>query len=275
VAGWGTILLDVYRSDDRRGMYEALGELCSPMDNWNFASAGIYAFWRPTGEVLYVGLARDLAQRFSHHNGLVRYLPTACKVRQIDSYFEREEKLGFSAVVQSPLSQPLTYRFLASFGETWKNARPGEAEEAEGEFRELRELEGRLLKGHVITHGLLPCWNEIAGARNASRAVVADDQTLDVMTGRENSLLVARRPIRELAATSSLAWLETWLHTARFNGVVRLSVGDETPIDRMIFEEIEKIAESPLRERDMLRKTNYLNRHPLDSAPPIDLSEGW
>lgn len=45
----------------------AIDDLCSPKDNYGWASAGIYCFW------VYIGLAGDLAERFKQHNGI---LPT-------------------------------------------------------------------------------------------------------------------------------------------------------------------------------------------------------
>jgi hypothetical protein len=86
-------------------------------------------------------------------------------------------------------------------------------------------LEGGLLKAHLLRYGRLPAWNSIGGSRRAAQAASADDDTLDLLTGRLDSLLVARRPLRELSAQPRLAWLENWLHTARFTTVARCLTG--------------------------------------------------
>lgn len=46
-------------------MADAIDDLCCPNDNYGWVSAGIYCFWDYyTHEVLYIGLAGDLAERF-------------------------------------------------------------------------------------------------------------------------------------------------------------------------------------------------------------------
>jgi hypothetical protein len=59
---WGTILIDVYRESDARALHAALEDLCSPFDNWDFSSAGVYCYWRPSDrEPLYIGEQYELA----------------------------------------------------------------------------------------------------------------------------------------------------------------------------------------------------------------------
>ena len=65
----------------------AIDDLCSPNDNYGWASAGIYCFWDYYAEaILYIGLASDLAVRFKQHNGIIP-LESGSKQKQIEEYF--------------------------------------------------------------------------------------------------------------------------------------------------------------------------------------------
>lgn len=108
---FGTIIMDSYKSDEVELMSQYIDDLCSPMDLYGWASAGIYSFWDYyTKEILYIGLASDLYVRFRQHNGLLPISENACKFKQIRSYFSLHERLGYSILVQSPLSQPIVHR---------------------------------------------------------------------------------------------------------------------------------------------------------------------
>ena len=68
---FGTVIIDAYRKEEALEMADAIDDLCSPTDNYGWASAGIYCFWDYYAEaVLYIGLAGDLAERFKQHNGI-------------------------------------------------------------------------------------------------------------------------------------------------------------------------------------------------------------
>ena len=69
---FGTVIIDAYRKEEALEMADAIDDLCSPTDNYGWASAGIYCFWDYYAEaVLYIGLAGDLAERFKQHNGIL------------------------------------------------------------------------------------------------------------------------------------------------------------------------------------------------------------
>ena len=269
---WGTILIDIYRQAETSDLHAALEDLCSPFDNWDFSSAGVYCYWHPRDrESLYVGLARDIPERFAQHGGLIRFLETGCKVRQIRAHFGGEEELGFSAVVQSPLSQPITHRQLARAGKRWSDIDSADRAWSEAQIDNLRRLEGGLLKVYQLRHGRLPAWNAIGGLREGARMANADDNVLDLISGRADSLLVARRPLRELSARPLLAWLENWLHSARIAAVAQCLIGDIPITDARIQAEIARLGET-MKERENLDKLGYLQRHPLDGGPPIDMT---
>jgi len=127
---FGTVLHDVFRDDERGELAAALEDLCSPLDSYGWASVGIYAFFDPAGgqptipdaddfqaqlqragsRTQYLGLARDLPERFRQHAGLRACPPWSCKRVQIHEWFAQRPSLGFSCFVQSPLAQVNTHR---------------------------------------------------------------------------------------------------------------------------------------------------------------------
>lgn len=62
---FGTVILDAYTKAETEELAAAIDDLCCPKDHYGWASAGIYSFWDyNTHEVLYIGLASDLYERF-------------------------------------------------------------------------------------------------------------------------------------------------------------------------------------------------------------------
>ena len=107
---FGTVIIDAYRKEEALEIADAIDDLCSPTDNYGWASARIYCFWDYYAEaVLYIGLAGNLAERFKQHNGILP-IKEGSKQKQIEDYFSRNERLGYTIFVQSPLSQPLVHR---------------------------------------------------------------------------------------------------------------------------------------------------------------------
>jgi len=65
-------------------MFKAIDDLCCPLDNYGWASSGIYCFWDPYNKnILYLGLAVDVGLRFKQHVGLVKTNRDSCKIREI------------------------------------------------------------------------------------------------------------------------------------------------------------------------------------------------
>ena len=107
---FGTVIIDAYRKEETIEIADAVEDLCSPNANYGWASAGIYCFWDYyIEEILYIGLAGDLAERFKQHNGILP-LKEGSKQKKIEEYFSKNERLGYTIFVQSPLSQPLVHR---------------------------------------------------------------------------------------------------------------------------------------------------------------------
>ena len=83
---FGTVIMDAYRQSETEELAVAIDDLCNPNDSYGWASAGIYCFWDYYAEeVLYLGLAGDLAERFKQHNGILP-LKQGSKQAYIEKY---------------------------------------------------------------------------------------------------------------------------------------------------------------------------------------------
>lgn len=218
---FGTIIMDSYIANEAEMMAMNLDEICSPMDTFGWASAGIYSFWNYyTKEILYIGLASDLCIRFKQHNGLCSTTETGCKNKQIQEYFSKYERLGYSILVQSPLSQPIVHRnetmYRKYFGISKNIPIPNYAGEEGLEF--IRQAEGQLIESYRRIVGKIPPWNKIGGDKY-SRKFASKDNYLYVVKafseGTTNNYLVSKSTIRELAANATFEWFETQLHGLR------------------------------------------------------------
>jgi hypothetical protein len=226
-----TIVISAYGPSERTRVNDALEEICSAHDNYGWASSGIYCFWDPsTKNVLYVGLAVDLAQRFRQHNGLVPAEANTCKRQQIDEFFRSNARLGFSIMLQSRLSQVVTANSppeliedLQRQAEANPTTTPEElAEQASRQgFEQIQCMEGYLLDGYKVALNTLPPWNKIKGYRffQAKRPYAAPLELLDAMTARRLSTLVAKRNLFQLASEVMSLPFEEVLHAARVNQI--------------------------------------------------------
>lgn len=218
---FGTIIMDAYMADESEQMASFIEEIYSPMDSLGWASAGIYSFWDYyTKEVLYIGLASDLYVRFKQHNGLYPISENACKVQQINEYFKSHNKLGYSILVQSPLSQPIVHRNEKQYRKFLDATKgipiPNYAGEDGLEF--IRQAEGQLIESYRQYVGNVPPWNKIGGDTD-SRKYASKNNYLYVIrafaAGTRDNYLVSRSTIRELAENATYEWFETQLHGLR------------------------------------------------------------
>lgn len=218
---FGTIIMDSYKADEAELMANNIDEICSPMDSLGWASAGIYSFWDYyTKDVLYIGLASDLCIRFKQHNGLYPIAENACKIRQIQDYFLDHERLGYSILVQSPMSQPIVHRNEALYRKFLKIPKdmpiPNYAGEEGLEF--IRQAEGQLIESYRQAAGDVPPWNKIGGDISSRRYASEGNYSYVVQafsTGTPDNYLVSRSTIRELAENATYEWFETQLHGLR------------------------------------------------------------
>ena len=218
---FGTIIMDAYLIDEIQHMADFLEDICSPLDTWGWASAGIYSFWDYyTKEVLYIGLASDLHVRFKQHNGLLSIDEGACKYQQIQNYFNLHEKLGYSILLQSPLSQPIVQRnekLYRKFLDAPKSSPiPNYAGEEGLEY--IRTAEGQLIESYRMSTGDIPPWNKIGGDVSSRKYASLNNYQFVVEAfarGTSENFLLARCTIRELVESATYTWFEVQLHSLR------------------------------------------------------------
>lgn len=218
---FGTIIMDAYRINEMHSMADSLEDICSPLDTYGWASAGVYSFWDyNTKDILYIGLASDLPVRFKQHNGLLPIDDGACKYKQIHDYFRTHEKLGYSILVQSPLSQPIVHRNENRYRKFLNAPKgmpiPNYAGEEGLEY--IRTVEGQLIESYKMTTGDFPPWNKIGGDVFSRKYASFNNYQLVVEAfakGTPKNLLVSRSSIRELAENATYTWFEEQLHGLR------------------------------------------------------------
>jgi hypothetical protein len=279
---FGTVLRDVYRAHEKAALRAALDDLCSPTDDILWSSTGLYAYFDPYhreaesqhSQLLYVGLASDIADRFARHNGLQGRGTRGSKRKQIDEWFQGHEFLGVAILPQSPLAQIDTYRERAALSRTLKRPKkmltsnPGDGQTS------IELLEGQLIEAHRRRTGTKPPWNDIggsvAGQAQAEHGTAA--QLLSMIDGRVDSLMCARWPIRCLSRNPSYGFFESdILHTARMNAIASTSLG---ATDASIAEQLQQLETSTLyygirsQIRHML-SVGYLQESPI--TEPFDV----
>lgn len=247
-----TIIPDVFSSAEYDDISSALDELCSPLDSWGWSSAGVYAFWDPgDGTLLYVGLAVDLPQRFRQHTGLIEAPEAACKRREIDAYFQSNQMLGYSVLVQSPMDQPLSARALTAFGSCADSIHAIHGDSMEAGRDTIKLIEGRLLAGIQNQEGALPPWNKVRGSLRGLRGPFEGlGEVLDGLRGEGCDPLRSHATLRELATNIEFFGCEEWLHGARSYMIIR-GVSWETALEEM---------PDPNGRRETIAKLHYLQR---------------
>lgn len=219
---FGTVIIDAYRKEETLEMAQAIDDLCSPNDNYGWASAGIYCFWDYYAEaVLYIGLAGDLAERFKQHNGILP-IKEGSKQKQIEDYFSKNERLGYTIFVQSPLSQPLVHRNKAMYEKFAKQQNsPVEDMLSEQGRDDIKRVEGILIESFRRKYGHLPPWNSIGGSTIGQTRVMENNINIvkSFCTPDNYAInpIVSRSTIREVSQNPEWAWYENFLHGARMN----------------------------------------------------------
>lgn len=252
---WVTIVREKFGSADRQDIRAALEEIASPLDMWGWSSNAVYTFWDPQSrDVLYVGLAVDIAERFAQHLGLKSCRATCCKREQINTWFTNHQTIGFSVILQSANMQPVVARLARDLGLMGPEAdelQPGE----------LRYLEGRFIEAHRRHFGTRPVWNAVGGSRfgQAQVAHLQTDALFDILTGRIDSLLVARPSIRGLGASATAVAYEICLHTARLRAAM-FGLGGGDLGDAQVLEQLLHLEEPPDESRRRMLKERWHER---------------
>lgn len=219
---FGTVIIDAYRKEEAWEMAKAIDDLCSPTDNYGWASAGIYCFWDYYAEaVLYIGLAGDLAERFKQHNGILP-IKMGSKQKQIEDYFSRNERLGYTIFVQSPLSQPLVHRNRGIYEKFAKQQNsPIEDMLSEQGRDDIKRVEGILIESFRRNYGHFPPWNSMGGSTAGQTKVMENNINIVKSFCQPDDYalnpIVSRSTIRELSKNPEWAWYENYLHAVRMN----------------------------------------------------------
>ncbi|MWC31360.1 GIY-YIG nuclease family protein [Paenibacillus sp. MMS18-CY102] len=222
---FGTIIMDAYSKEEINQISFALDDLCAATDSYGWASSGIYCFWDYyTNEVLYIGLAVDLTERFKQHNGLLSIDPASCKFENILEYFRANEKLGFTIFVQSPLSQAVTRNNIYK----WFGYDPDQFQikdfTKDGSRDQLKVIEGILIETYRLNNGKLPPWNAVSGNVFGQRSARKENyEIVKCFTSIEPSPLTSRYSLRELSDNPVHEGYENFLHGARIL-MLRLSI---------------------------------------------------
>lgn len=177
----------------------------------DWSRKGVYAYWDPdTRELLYIGLASNLPQRFAEHNGLVRH-SGGNKRQEINKWFSEHENLGHTLLIQGAAVQIL---------EDVRAMNPMIGVEA----RALTQVaEGQLLKLSTMETGSLPPWNNISGAvRGGEWARPSERSPLRLLSAAEESLFVSRRSLRALVHDRRALQLEALMHAVRMQALMEI-----------------------------------------------------
>lgn len=243
----GTVVIEKYKKIETSTILTALENLILVnSDDWS--TAGIYCYWDYyKSEVLYIGLAVDLIERFKQHNGIVKCPSNSCKFDEITKYFKSNEYLGFSIILQSQLLQPFNYREKQKYKGVYSDVELKKILGNEG-YNDIRYTEGVLLEGFKNKYGRLPSWNKIGGSINAQRiAKNKNVKLLESLITNQPNKYTACVSLKELSKSSLFNKYEAYLHSLRTSILP----------PKMIIKEHEKQGIGIYNE---MRNDNYLSR---------------
>lgn len=266
---FGTIIRDVFCEDEFGDVEGALEELCSPNDSYGWSSAGVYAFWDTTSrELLYIGLASDLPNRFRQHSRSQRGRRVGSKNDDLTRHLSNHDKVGYTIFVQSTVSQPVVSRTRLNRSIAL-SAYDGDdsvfVDQEQHQIVDIAALEGKLLAAHDDSLGAKPPWNRIGGNQSSRNQPTSFTRgTLDVISGVASSLLVARESLREIADNPTAAANEVFLHAARAQAVIGSHLRGDGLTDADILRELNIIGQDPKYMGEYrygeIVSSHYLNR---------------
>lgn len=237
-------------------MREALRRLSSITAS-GFHRSGIYCFWDPdTSDILYLGLATTLSERFAQHTALSDRSARGNKRKQIKEWFESHDRLGYSILIQSAFVEG-----FSDGGDTPQSI--------------VATGEGQLIDAYVKQFGTLPLWNRIGGSVDgAAWSGPLTPGYFRLLTGQSDGLIVSRRSIRDLSADDDAIDHEMTLHGARMNALHRFGMGSGAG-DEEILAALEQLRVNPMFDGDRqaidrLIGSGYLYEpaaHPEELAP--------
>ena len=209
-----TYIRDTYKKTDASVLAAAIDNICSPLDSYGWSSSGLYSFWSPySNEVLYIGLAVELASRFKQHNSL-KYCPeNGCKKKLVEEWFSENDELGYSVLVQSSISQPL---FSGNSAKKITDKFRSDHPELFYGIDSTKLTEGLLLSACGCLSGMLPRWNRVGGSRKGAMKATADHAFFAKLFSNEvTDASVALHSIREISDSPVFEMNESYLHGVR------------------------------------------------------------
>lgn len=144
------------------------------------------------------------------------------KQKQIEDYFSRNERLGYTIFVQSPLSQPLVHRNRKVYEKFAKQQNsPIEDMLSEQGRDDIKRVEGILIESFRRKYGHFPLWNSMGGSMVGQTKVMENNiNIVNSFCQPDNYVInpiVSRSTIRELSRNPEWEWYENYLHAARMN----------------------------------------------------------
>jgi hypothetical protein len=260
---WGTFMLDAYRREEAPEMRSALERLLGPASGNAWSTAGIYIFWEfETRIPRYIGISGDIPERFAQHNGLRRSSGSGSKKDEIQAYFDQHEKLGYTVLALSHLSQADTYRQRRILRSSDPEIIQLRREQSKEVIDSMRAVEGALIAAAKARFGADSLWNDSPG-RIPELEPDLSDVTLATAVGVFDCLLQARLTIRGLADDGLANLFEEQLHAIRILIAPRFSNARL----REMFQQAWFVDSL----RDEILKTGYLDRrNPLTVGPILD-----
>jgi hypothetical protein len=248
-----TIVWDTYAWDERRSVWEALKALVVP-DEAIWSRKGLYVYWDPaTHEMLYTGLATHLADRFGHHNGLIKH-SGGNKFADVKAWFDGHTHMGFSVMLQAAGVE--MQDAISDVSNLLAGAKSADV---------IRGAEGQLIELHRLERGRWPTWNRTGGAVAGQRwATESARSVVRVLTAEQDSLFVSRTALRELAADAMAQEYEDALHGARLHAL--MAADGVTVTDLESFE----AADSDEKVQRIIKAFMLAAGHLIDDLSPSD-----
>jgi hypothetical protein len=151
-----------------------------------------------------------------------------CKHYKIKDWFKSHDKLGYSVLVQSSLSQASCKRFNIRF-----DLPKDEMERQYGELimaghEAIVSTEGLLIEAHKKAKGILPRWNNVGGSISGGKKATARHiYLLKLFSGELDDWMISRKSIMQLFQNPTYEKWENYLHAIRSHAIITQSSFNE------------------------------------------------
>jgi len=201
--------------------------------------------------MLYTGLASNLPRRFAEHNGLVQHAG-GNKLERIQAWFDQQPRIGFSIMLQAAGVELLDQISEVSL------TLGGSSDDI------IKGAEGQLIELHRLERGSWPAWNGVGGSvRGQEWATPSAQSAIRVLTAERDSLFVARKSLRDLAAGADAQAHEVTIHGARLHSLMAAHDAD-----------IMRVRQSPTNPEELqarfLKLFMLRSGHLIDDLTPSD-----